>query len=52
LSRTGVKTKTCPYCNARFGLDKAAVVACSNSAGEARQTLAELKKRQAEAHRN
>jgi len=52
LSKTGVKTKTCPYCNARFGLDKAAVVACSNSAEEARQTLAELKKRQAEAHKN
>lgn len=47
LSRIGVKTKTCPYCNIRFGLDRAAIVARLESAEEARQMLSELKKREA-----
>jgi len=46
LSRTGVKTKICPYCNARFGLGKAVIVACAKSAQEGKQMLAELKKTQ------
>jgi len=50
LSRSEVKTKTCPYCNARFGLDKAMIIGCAKSAQEGRQMLSELKKTQAEAH--
>lgn len=46
LSKTGVKTKTCPYCNTRFGLNRVSVVARAESAQEAKQMLAELKKRQ------
>jgi len=49
LSRSGVKTKICPYCNARFGLDRAMIVGYAKSAQEGRQMLAELKKTQAEA---
>ena len=50
LSKAGVKTKICPYCNARFVLDRATAVACSESAQKARQMLAELKKRHAGAN--
>lgn len=50
LSRAGVKTKICPYCNARFVLDKATIVACTESAQKAKQMLAELKKRHAGAN--
>jgi len=50
LSKAGVKTKICPYCNVRFSLDKATIVACSETAQKAKQMLAELKKRHAVAN--
>jgi DNA-directed RNA polymerase subunit RPC12/RpoP len=46
LSRTGTKTKTCPYCNLRFHLDESIILARLNSAEEAKIMLGELKKRQ------
>ena len=48
LSRIETKTKMCPYCNVRFNLDAAVVVASSESSKEAKAMLAEMKRRQAE----
>ena len=48
LSRIETETKICPYCNIRFSLDTAVVVASSESSKEAKALLAELKKRQAQ----
>jgi len=47
LSRIRTKTKMCPYCNKRFSLDVAVVVAQLDSAKDAKIMLAELKKQHA-----
>jgi hypothetical protein len=52
LSRAEVKTKTCPYCNVRFSLDRALIVATAKSAQEGRQTLTELKRSRSKASSN
>jgi RNA polymerase subunit RPABC4/transcription elongation factor Spt4 len=48
LSKIGTKTKICPYCNLRFSMDAAVIVASLESSKEAKAMLAELKRRQAE----
>jgi RNA polymerase subunit RPABC4/transcription elongation factor Spt4 len=48
LSKIGTKTKMCPYCNMRFSLDAAVIVARLDSAREAKIMLAELKRRRAQ----